>query len=482
MDQPESQSPEDARRSWHDEALRLTQERFGTLGGLKNCGVILLDPAGCVASWNEGAEIVNGYQPDEMLGRHFSCFFPAEDVAEGKPQRELAAAFECGKVEEEGWRIRRDGSRFYANVLLVALRDENGELRGYSKVVRDLTDRKTEASLRSVLDNVIDGIITINEQGLVESFNPAAERIFGYLTSEVLGQNVKMLMPEPYHGEHDGYLANFLDSGQAKIIGIGREVVGRRKDGSTFPLDLAVSTFCLEGHRFFTGIVRDITDRKRMQLELKQRIQELAQAEERMRSVVNHVVDGIITIDDRGEVQSFNPAAERIFGYLGSEVIGRNVKMLMPEPYHGEHDGYVANYLDSGQAKIIGIGREVVGRRKDATTFPMDLAVSEFHLGQRRFFTGIVRDITERKRLEQELRQRLAVLAESDRRKDHFLATLAHELRNPLAPIVTAMQLLNRDGATLDDLQWARGVIDRQVIQMVHLIDDLLDVSRITRG
>ena len=239
-------------------------------------------------------------------------------------------------------------------------------------IVRSQTERELADAverLRSVVNNVVDGIITIDQRGTVTTFNAAAERIFGYSASEVVGNNVKMLMPEPYHGEHDRYIADYLRTGLAKIIGIGREVTGRRKDGSTFPMDLAVSDFRLGNERFFTGIVRDITQRKQAEAELRQ-------AEERMRSVVNHVVDGIITIDENRIVESFNPAAERIFGYEASEAVGHNVKMLMPEPYHDQHDGYVENYLRSGEAKIIGIGREVIGRRKDGSTFPMDLAVS----------------------------------------------------------------------------------------------------------
>jgi PAS domain S-box-containing protein len=125
----------------------------------------------------------------------------------------------------------------------------------------------------------------------------------------------------------------------------------------------------------------------------------------RYRSVVDNVIDGIITIDETGRIESFNPAASSIFGYTADEVIGQNVKMLMPSPYHEEHDGYLEGYLRSSEAHIIGIGREVTGLRRDGTQFPMDLAVGEFVEGSRRRFTGIIRDITKRKQLEEQLLQ-----------------------------------------------------------------------------
>lgn len=349
----------------------------------------------------------------------------------------------------------------------------DGIIKSALEAIQGLT--QAEERIRSVVNHVVDGIISIDEHGMVTTFNPAAERIFGYEAPEVIGQNVKLLMPEPYHSEHDGYIANYLRTGQAKIIGIGREVIGRRKDGSTFPMELAISVFRLDDRRHFTGIVRDITERKRAE-------EELRQAEERMRSVVNHVIDGIITIDERGSIESFNPAAEKLFGYDRAEVIGQNVKVLMPDPYHGEHDHYISNYVTTGQAKIIGIGREVVGKRKDGSTFPMELAVSAFHIGPRRYFTGIIRDITERKQLEQQLRQRLNDLAEADRQKNEFLAMLAHELRNPLAPMRNALHLLKMPGANSTVTDRARDVMERQMHHLVRLVDDLLDVSRIIRG
>lgn len=198
-------------------------------------------------------------------------------------------------------------------------------------------------------------------------------------------------------------------------------------------------------------------------------------SEERMRSVVDNVVDGIISIDEGGTIQTFNPAAEKIFGYATAEVIGQNVKMLMPESYRREHDDYIANYVRTGQAKIIGSGREVEGRRKDGSTFPLDLAVSVFYIGSRRYFTGVVRDITERKRAEQALK-------EADRAKDEFLATLSHELRNPLAALTTAAHVLKVGDPGSAAAAQARAVIDRQSRQMARLIADLLDLSAISMG
>jgi len=247
---------------------------------------------------------------------------------------------------------------------------------------------ESEARTRAILDAAVDAIITIDELGLVESMNPAAERLFGYTSSEVIGQNVKILMPEPYRHEHDGYLKNYRQTGQKKIIGIGREVVGLRKDSSTFPMHLAVSELHLGHRRMFTGIARDITD-------LTRAIRELENSEARTRAILDAAVDAILTIDANGIVESMNPAAERLFGYPSSEVIGQNVKMLMPTPYREEHDSYLDNYLTTGHRKIIGIGREVVGLRKDSSTFPMHLAVSELQMGDKRMFTGIARDITD---------------------------------------------------------------------------------------
>lgn len=159
------------------------------------------------------------------------------------------------------------------------------------------------------------------------------------------------------------------------------------------------------------------------------------ETEERLRAILETAVEGIITIDEHGVVEAMNPAAEQTFGYKAPEVIGRNVSCLMPSPYREEHDSYVSNYLTTGRAKIIGIGREVVGKRKDGSVFPMDLAVSEVRLAKRRLFTGFVRDITERKKAEAKLAELAQSLAEKNKELETMVYVASHDLRSPLVNI-----------------------------------------------
>jgi two-component system sensor kinase FixL len=290
--------------------------------------------------------------------------------------------------------------------------------------------RDSNTRLQSVIDSAVDGIIVIDADGRIESFNRGAEGLFGYLGSEVIGRNVSMLMPSPYHEEHDGYLSAYLTSGHAKIIGIGREVTGRRRDGTTFPLHLSVGEMSIGGERKFTGMLHDLSPR--VQLE-----ERLRASEARWRSVIESAVDGIVVIDAHGRIEAFNPAAERLFGYAERDVIGRNVNMLMPSPYHEEHDTYLARYLATGVQKIIGTGREVAGLRRDGSTFPLHLSVGEMTVDGERKFTGIVHDLAARVRIEARLREQTALA-----RLGEMAAVIAHEVKNPLAGVRGAIQVI----------------------------------------
>ncbi|MDH4301208.1 MAG: PAS domain S-box protein [Nitrospira sp.] len=236
------------------------------------------------------------------------------------------------------------------------------------------------------------------------------------------------------------------------------------------------------------GINYDITERK--QAEAMRREQEA-----RLRAIVDHAVDGIITIDERGTIASFNPAAERLFGYHANEVIEQNVKILMPEPYRSEHDGYLANYHRTGQAKVIGTGSEVVGRHKDGSVFPLELAISEMRLGDRRFYTGLLRDITERKAAEskleqaardmearnQELREAHKKSLAATKAKSEFLASMSHEIRTPMNAIVAMADLLHETPLSKEQQEYV-GRFSRAATSLLDLINDILDISKIEAG
>ena len=288
---------------------------------------------------------------------------------------------------------------------------------------------------RAIVDTAVDAIVVIDRTGTIRSVNHATEGLFGYAAEELIGCNVKRLMPEPYAGQHDTYLANYLHTGNKKIIGIGREVVGQRKDGSVFPMDLSVGEARDGDEPVFIGIIRDITDRKAA--EFAQRESEL-----RLRSIIDTVPDAIVVIDAQGTIQSFSPAAERLFGYDSGEVIGRNVNILMPTPYREAHDGYLGRYLRTGERRIIGIGRVVVGLRKDGETFPMELQVGEFAFMGSRFFTGFVRDLTERQKSERRIQDLQAELLHASRLSvmGQMASTMAHELNQPLTAVTNYLE------------------------------------------
>jgi two-component system sensor kinase FixL len=252
------------------------QELALLIDAASDYAIYMLDPAGHVTIWNAGAERIKGWKAEEIVGRHCSIFYPPEDVVAGRPDEDLARAREAGRLTQESWNVRKDGSEFLAHVTITALHTPDGALRGYGKVVRDITESRAsqlaiegrEAHLQSILDTVPDAMIVIDEAGLITLFSAAAEKLFGYAANEVVGRNVSLLMPEPDRANHDRYIDRYKETGERRIIGIGRVVTGLRRDGTTFPMELAVGEARSPGQRMFTGFVRDLSERERTERRL----------------------------------------------------------------------------------------------------------------------------------------------------------------------------------------------------------------------
>lgn len=287
----------------------------------------------------------------------------------------------------------------------------------------------SEERLRAILETAVEGIITIDERGTIESMNPAAIRIFGYTPGELIGKNVNVLMPSPYHEQHDGYLSNYRRTGNARIIGIGREVSGRHKDGTVFPLDLSVSEVNLSGRRLFTGFVRDITERK-----------EAEKALSHFAAMVESSDDAIIGKTLDGHITSWNKGAEKIFGYTRKEMFGKHISILIPAD-RADEEPMIIERIKRGESVE---HFETVRQRKDGKLIEVSVTISPIHDTCRKILgaSKIARDITERKRLQKE------ILEISDREQRRIGQDLHDGLCQQLAGIELMSQALEQNLAT----------------------------------
>jgi len=249
------------------------EERIRLLiASLKDYAILTMDPRGNVTSWNQGAEQIKGYTEDEIIGRNFSCFYPKEDVEAGKPGAALAEAARLGRSEDEGWRVKKDGTRFWAEVVVTALQDESGQLHGFGTFTRDVTERKrienaladSKARLQAIVDTALTAIVTMDGHGVITGWNPRAEAIFGWSQDEVLGNPLaETIIPTQHRAAHRAGLARYLATGEGPVLGKVLELSALDRGGREFPVELAISPATAPGGSpLFVGFVRDISARK----------------------------------------------------------------------------------------------------------------------------------------------------------------------------------------------------------------------------
>ncbi len=429
--------------------LRDSEERFRLLvEGVQDYAIFMLDPGGCVVSWNEGAQRITGYEEEEICGEHFSTFFSREDVERGHPKEELRATAAEGRYEVEGWRVRKDGSRFWASVVIAALRDEEGELRGFSKVVRDITERRraeealrrSEARLFAVVDTAFDAIVTMTADGIIRSFNQGAERIFRYAAEEAIGQPLTLLMPGRFRARHRAGLSRYLRTGEARVVGRRMiEFVGRRQEGEEFPLELSIAEVREDNSVLFTGIMRDITERKKVE-------ETLRQSKELYQAVVGQAAENFFLIDaDTKRIIEANTALHASLGYTEEEL----GQLTLYDIVVNDRES-----IDRNVRRIVE-GRRFVGerqyRRKDGSLIDVEVSASVISYAGRQVVCIVAHDVTERKRAETALQE----IREAERRR------IARDLHDEvLQNLIYALQMIQirqaipaKDGEQDSDLE-----------------------------
>ena len=290
---PRTRAETNARESWqHPELSAWKQERFRLffessplsrerflllVEVFKDYAIFMLDPDGHFVSWSAGAERLTGYPMEEVLGRHASTMSPVAAIERGDPESELAVAKAEGRCEGEGWRLRKDGSRFWAQFGISALRDEAGDLRGFAVVMRDITERKrAEEKFRLVVESAPNAMVMVDRTGQIVLVNAQTEKLFGYRRDELLGQSVELLVPERFRAAHPEHRAGFCAHPEARAMGVGRDLSGRRQDGSEFPVEIGLNPIATDEGLLVLAAIVDITERKRSEQELARRAQDLA--------------------------------------------------------------------------------------------------------------------------------------------------------------------------------------------------------------
>ena len=324
----------------------------------------------------------------------------------------------------------------------------------------------TETPLAAVLEAALDAMVTLDNRGKVLHFNPAAERLFGYSLEEAIGLDISDLIAPPAgYGSGEKQFQHYFTTSKGPVLAQRLEMLACQANGGTLPVELTLVRLATEEPRNYTAYIRDLSEQKRAEAAVRE-------SEERYRDLIENANDIIYTHDLSGVLTTWNRAGEQITGYRAEDIQGMNIANLVAPDHLERARRMIARKVAEGGRTAYELDIFTKDGRRLTVEISSRLARQP---GKAPHVQGMARDVTERKRAEQSLK-------EADRKKDEFLATLAHELRNPLAPIRNALQILEMGDDNPALVKEMRAMMERQVQQMVRLVDDLFDVSRITRG